>query len=73
MTNLMFGGCQRHVYIFAMTIFDIKVYIFPVKWCKISIEVGFIDLKNARAACDYFFSEACRGRLLDKKEDDDNE
>ena len=73
MTNLMLGGCQRHVYIFAMTIFDIKVYIFPVKWFKISIEVGFIDLKNARAACDYFFSEACRGRLLNKKEDDDNE
>lgn len=73
MTNLMLGGCQRHVYIFAMTIFDIKVYIFLVKWCKISIEVGFIDLKNARAACDYFFSEACRGRLLNKKEDDDNE
>ena len=44
MTNLMVGACQRHVYIFAMTIFDIKVYIFPVKWCKISIEVGFIDL-----------------------------
>ena len=50
MTNLMLGGCQRHVYIFAMTIFDIKVYIFPVKWCKISIEVGFIDLKK-RARC----------------------
>lgn len=49
MTNLMLGGCQRHVYIFAMTIFDIKVYIFPVKWCKISIEVGFIDLKKTRA------------------------
>lgn len=46
MTNLMVGACQRHVYIFAMTIFDIKVYIFPVKWCKISIEVGFIDLKT---------------------------
>lgn len=46
MTNLMFGGYQRYVYIFAMTFFDIKVYIFPVKWCKISIEVGFIDLKT---------------------------
>ena len=46
MTNLMFGGYQRYVYIFAMTSFDIKVYIFPVKWCKISIEVGFIDLKT---------------------------
>ena len=46
MTNLILGACQRHIYIFAMTIFDIKVYIFPVKWGKISIEVGFIDLKT---------------------------
>mgnify|MGYP006928623644 CR=1 FL=1 len=46
MTKLNTRTCQRYVYIFAMTIFDIKVYIFPVKWCKISIEVGFIDLKT---------------------------